>query len=109
MAEGEQRRLVDIAHPAGLAERRGEVRRGLIRAGHGEADRQSARGVDPTGEHVGQGVRALLAGEEAADHGREPVYLPGQLVRTADEEDEDEDGEETAVEAAAEADETVEA
>ena len=91
MAEGEQRRGVDDGHLAALAQSSREVRRGLGRAGAGEAQREPTGRVDPTAQDIGHGAPALLSREEAADQPGQPAGLLAQVVGAADEED-DHDG-----------------
>ena len=85
VAEREGRRRVDVRHPRGARERRGQVRRRLHAAMHRDAHRQSPAGLDPPAEHAGDRRRALLAGEErlhdrgrAVDRGAEGVRPPRQ-------------------------------
>ncbi len=88
MAEGEHRGRVDVADLVALPERRGEVGGRLAGALGREADRQPPGRVDPPAQDVGQRGGALLAREEAAHDGGEPVDLARQFVGPPDEQDE---------------------
>ena len=90
MPEREQRRRVDhadLAAPARAADAR--YVDGWVEPAPGKPTGSRPDGSTAPAEHVGDRLRALLAGEEAAHHAGQPVDLPAQVVGPPDEQHRD--------------------